>query len=149
MCTGSFPGVKRPECGADHPPPSMCRGHERVELYLYSPSGPSWPVIGKNCSFLFIREVNISKHNKLKSTDYWVPILYSSVYFQNISLSLPSSTAHSPTTEISTPTILPVAPKWSNSNWFCSYITVLIDTTKCVIWLRWGIRQDWPRVFQL
>ena len=46
MGTGSFPGVKRPGRGADHPPPSKCRGHDRVELYLYSPSGPSWPVKG-------------------------------------------------------------------------------------------------------
>ena len=43
--TGSFSGVKRSGRGADHPPPSKCQGHERVELYLYSPSGPSWPVI--------------------------------------------------------------------------------------------------------
>ena len=47
MATGSFPGVKRLGRGADHPPPSKCRGHERVALYLYSPSGPSWPVIGR------------------------------------------------------------------------------------------------------
>ena len=46
MGTVSFPGVKRPGRGADHPPPSKCRSHERVELYLYSPSGPSWPVMG-------------------------------------------------------------------------------------------------------
>ena len=46
MGTGSFLGVKRPGRGADHPPPSKCRGQERVELYLYSPSGPSWPVMG-------------------------------------------------------------------------------------------------------
>ena len=46
MDTGSFPGVKRPGRGADHPPPSKCRGQERVELYLYFPSGPSWPVMG-------------------------------------------------------------------------------------------------------
>ena len=46
MGTGSFPGVKRPGRGADHPSPSKCRGHERVGLYLYSPSGLSWPVIG-------------------------------------------------------------------------------------------------------
>ena len=37
MGTGSFPGVKRPGRGADHPPPSKCRGQERVELYHYSP----------------------------------------------------------------------------------------------------------------
>ena len=42
----SFPGVKRPECGIDHPPPSSAEVKEIVELYLFSPSGPSWPVIG-------------------------------------------------------------------------------------------------------
>ena len=51
MGTGSFPGVKRPGCGADHPPPPKRRGHERVELYLYSPSGPSWPVMGRTLPF--------------------------------------------------------------------------------------------------
>jgi hypothetical protein len=35
--TGSFPGVKRPEHGVDHPPPSSTEVKERVELYLYSP----------------------------------------------------------------------------------------------------------------
>jgi hypothetical protein len=44
--TGSFPGVKRPGRGVDHPPPSSAEVKERVELYLYSPSGPSWPVLG-------------------------------------------------------------------------------------------------------
>ena len=39
-------GVKRQGRGADYPPPSKHRGHERVGLYLYPPSGPSWPVIG-------------------------------------------------------------------------------------------------------
>ena len=47
MGTGPFPGVKRLGRDADHPPPSKRRGHERVELYLYSPSGPSWSVIGR------------------------------------------------------------------------------------------------------
>ena len=47
MGTGSFPGVNRPGRRADHPPPPTRRGHERVELYLYSPSGPQWPVIGR------------------------------------------------------------------------------------------------------
>ena len=45
--TVSFIAVKRPWRGADHPPPSKCRGQEMVGLYLYSPSGPQWPVIGR------------------------------------------------------------------------------------------------------
>ena len=53
MGTGSFPGVKRPGRGAEQPPPYKCRGHERVRLYLYSPSGPSWPVIGRTFPFTF------------------------------------------------------------------------------------------------
>jgi hypothetical protein len=46
MVTGSFPGVKRPGRGVDHPPPYSAEVKERVELYLSSPSGPSWPVVG-------------------------------------------------------------------------------------------------------
>jgi hypothetical protein len=38
---GSFPGVKLPERGVDHPPPSSAEVKEKVGLYLYSPSGPS------------------------------------------------------------------------------------------------------------
>jgi hypothetical protein len=48
MCTGSFLGVKRPKRGVDHPSPPCAQVKERVELYLYSPSGPSWPVLGRN-----------------------------------------------------------------------------------------------------
>ena len=44
--TGSFPGVKQPGRAADHSPPSSAKVKERVELNLYNPSGPSWPVIG-------------------------------------------------------------------------------------------------------
>ena len=45
MGNRSFPGVKRPGCSVDHPPPSRVEVKERVELYLYSPSGSSWPVL--------------------------------------------------------------------------------------------------------
>ena len=51
MSTGSLPGVKRPGRGADHPPLSKCRGQERVGLYLYTPSGPSWPVMAAPLPF--------------------------------------------------------------------------------------------------
>jgi hypothetical protein len=39
-------GLRRPGRGADHPPPPTANVQERVELYIYSPSGPSWPVVG-------------------------------------------------------------------------------------------------------
>jgi len=46
MGTESFLGVKRPGLGIDHPPPCSAEVKEGVELYLYSSSGPSWPVLG-------------------------------------------------------------------------------------------------------
>ena len=50
--TGSFPGVKRPGRGVDQPPPSSPEVKERVELHLYSSSGPSWPVLGWTFTFI-------------------------------------------------------------------------------------------------
>jgi len=47
MSTGSFPGVKWTERGVDHPLPSSAEVKERVDLYLYSLSGPSWPLLGR------------------------------------------------------------------------------------------------------
>jgi len=43
---GSFPRAKRPELCVDHPSPSSAEVEERVEVYLYAPSGPSWLVTG-------------------------------------------------------------------------------------------------------
>jgi len=40
MGSESFPGVKWPGRGVDHPHPSSTEVKERVELYLYSLSGP-------------------------------------------------------------------------------------------------------------
>jgi hypothetical protein len=39
-------GLKQPGRGVNHPPPSSAEVKERVELYLYSPSGPTLPVLG-------------------------------------------------------------------------------------------------------
>jgi hypothetical protein len=41
---GIFAGCKA--SGVNHPPTTSAEVKERVELYVYSPSGPSWPVIG-------------------------------------------------------------------------------------------------------
>jgi hypothetical protein len=62
MGTGPFLGVKRLGYDADHPPTSSAEVKERVELYLYSPSGPSWPVLGLNLplSFIIIVIINVT-----------------------------------------------------------------------------------------
>ena len=41
----TFPGIRRPGRGVKHLPPTTAEVKERVELYLYSPSGSSWPVL--------------------------------------------------------------------------------------------------------
>ena len=49
LCNGywiSFSEVKWPGYGIDHALPSSTEVKERVELNLYSPTGPSWPVLG-------------------------------------------------------------------------------------------------------
>jgi hypothetical protein len=51
MGTGSHPRVKCLEHGVDHTPPSVAE-IRRVELHLYSHSGPSWPVLGLNLPLL-------------------------------------------------------------------------------------------------
>jgi hypothetical protein len=43
---GLFPGGNRLGRVVDHQPPASADVKERVELYLCSPSGRSWPVIG-------------------------------------------------------------------------------------------------------
>jgi len=44
--------VKRPRRGGDQRTPCRAEAKELVELYLYSPSGPSWPVLGLTLLFL-------------------------------------------------------------------------------------------------
>jgi hypothetical protein len=43
-CRVPFPAVKRPGRGVDHPTPTNSEAKERVQLYVYSTSTPSWPV---------------------------------------------------------------------------------------------------------
>jgi hypothetical protein len=47
MGTVSFPEVKRPGSGDDHPPSSSAEVNERVQLQFYFLSGLSWPVKGQ------------------------------------------------------------------------------------------------------
>ena len=46
MGIGSFPEVKRPGRDVDDPSPSSAEVEGRVELYICSPSGSSWSVLG-------------------------------------------------------------------------------------------------------
>jgi hypothetical protein len=46
MGTGYFLEVKQPGRGLDRPHTSSAKVKERVELYPYSPFGPSWPFLG-------------------------------------------------------------------------------------------------------
>jgi hypothetical protein len=48
----SFPEVKQPERDISHPPPTSVEVKEREELYIYSPSGSSWSVLGQTLPFL-------------------------------------------------------------------------------------------------
>ena len=45
LSTGSFPGVKRPGRGVDHPRPSSVGVKEGIWLYLLSSCEPSWSVL--------------------------------------------------------------------------------------------------------
>jgi len=60
LYNGSFPGLKRPVRGVDHPPPSSAEVKETIELYLYSsvsqPPGRG-PVTGPVINYAGPREV--------------------------------------------------------------------------------------------
>jgi hypothetical protein len=58
--TGFFPGEKRPKHGVDHPTPSIDNVKDRIELYLWSSSVPSWPVIGWPLPFPFQKNKGIA-----------------------------------------------------------------------------------------
>jgi hypothetical protein len=52
MGTGSLSrGYRRLGRGLNHPPSSSAEIKEKVELQLYSPFGPLWPVVGGNLPF--------------------------------------------------------------------------------------------------
>jgi hypothetical protein len=66
MEIGSFSGVKRPGRGVNHPPPFSAEVKEKVMLYHYSLSGPSWPVLGRTLPFLYDMYTKLERINKKK-----------------------------------------------------------------------------------
>jgi hypothetical protein len=86
MGTGSFPGVKRPGRGVDYPPPSRAEVKERVELYLYYPPGPLWPVIGELYLYLYHCKSNCMKtgisvyyHSEKRATNAKILLGYANI----------------------------------------------------------------------
>jgi hypothetical protein len=60
---GHFWGAKQTRRGVDHPPKYSAKVNERVELYLYSPSGPSLTVLGQNLPILLPLHVSYTQKN--------------------------------------------------------------------------------------
>ena len=73
----SFAGVKRPGCGVDHPPPSSAEVKKKVELYLYSPFVPSWPVLGSTLPLSLLYHLRYILHSFvfIKDTKYFDHIM--------------------------------------------------------------------------
>jgi hypothetical protein len=61
-----FPGVKQPGHVVEHPSPSSPKVKEGVDLYLYLPSGPPWPVLGLILPYMEM----ICSFEKLVNFDY-------------------------------------------------------------------------------
>ena len=51
MNTGSFPVLKWPRRGADHPPHLAPRSKKEYSYTSTPPSGPSWPILGRTLNF--------------------------------------------------------------------------------------------------
>ena len=62
MGARSFPGVEQLRRGIDYPPPSSAKVEGRVQLYICSPSGPSWPVLGLTLPPFFFTFCTVQMH---------------------------------------------------------------------------------------
>ena len=76
MGAGSFPWVKRPGRGADHPPSSSAEVKVGLEQCNYSPCGPSWPVIGANSTFTKVIFVEYNTGDLLFFCSFFSLILF-------------------------------------------------------------------------
>jgi hypothetical protein len=76
MGTGSFPGIKRPGSGVNHPLLSIAKVKEIVELYFYSLSVPLLPVLGRTLllhAHLIPKAatVTVTSINRLKTSELY------------------------------------------------------------------------------
>ena len=90
MGTGSFLGVNWQGHGVEYPPPSSAVVKERVELYLYSLSGPLWSVLGRNLplpvplGYFFPSSWCLEILNFSLDRSIWSSLSLSSTTFQNV-----------------------------------------------------------------
>jgi hypothetical protein len=95
--TNPFPGVKRPGCGVDYPPPSSAEAKERAELYLWAFVACSrvnftvsfyWPDDAKH--FFYFINWSVSLFNSVSFIcSFSLPLLFHSVFFPSF-LSAPA-----------------------------------------------------------
>ena len=76
MGTGSFLGVKRPGRDVNHPHPSSAEVKERVALYLYSPSRPAWPLIGRNLFNIIPSHLRLGLSSGLFTSGFLIKTLF-------------------------------------------------------------------------
>ena len=71
MGIGSFLGVKRPGLNVDHTPTSSAEVKERVELYLYSPSRPSSPLLERTLIYVYLLRFRPPSKSLFSTENYW------------------------------------------------------------------------------
>ena len=65
MCTGYLPGIKRPECGVKHPPPSNAEVKESTSVHLL----PLWAFLDSSTvtfTFLLVFIIIVIGHDSIK-----------------------------------------------------------------------------------
>jgi hypothetical protein len=102
MGNSPFVGGKANGRAVDHTTPSNAKVKERVELYIYSPSGSLQPVLGWNFTLQFRVEKNISLHTSVYIHQSTYISLQTSVYIhQSTNISLQTSVYIHQSTNIS------------------------------------------------
>jgi len=88
-----FPGGKvRLGHKADPSPPSSAEVKNRVELYLYSPYGPSWPTKGWNLRSMYLLSSKAISHHFLvifiEKCDNTISMMFMNTKYNNFEISI-------------------------------------------------------------
>jgi hypothetical protein len=155
--TGSFPRIKQPGRGVNHPPPSSSEDKERVEPYLYSSSGPSSTVTGRTWFLLTLHcKLKASLGPEVRAAWYWLAMTYLEQaltthscslrqrYFQSTYLSIVRAGLYNPhfrlwpiNTFFTIPVLASVLPQSSHQHYFTFGVDSYFD---------WEIRQGYFEV---